>query len=66
MIYLRVSFVLSVHLGGGDAATPQPPGPAPASTLLTVATIVIVLIPVAMTLGRMPTSQPTMFYLRVT
>jgi hypothetical protein len=61
-----LSFVLSVHLGGGDAMTPQPPGPAPASTLSTVATIVIILIPAAMTLGRMPTSQPTMFYLRVT
>jgi hypothetical protein len=66
IFYLRVSFVLSVHLGGGNAATPQPPGPAPASTLLTVAAIAIVIIPAAMTLGRMHASQPTMFYLHVT
>ncbi len=39
-----LSFVLSRHLSGGDAATPPPTGPAPASTSLTVAAIVIVLI----------------------
>ena len=39
-----LSFVLSRHLSGSDAATPLPPGPAPALTSLTVAAIVIVLI----------------------
>jgi hypothetical protein len=58
MFYLRVSFVLSVNLGGSNAATPQPPGPAPASTLLIVAAIVIVLIPAAMTLRKVA-RQPT-------
>jgi hypothetical protein len=63
MFYLRVSFIPFVHLGGGNAATPQAPRPAPALTSSLVAAIAIVVIPAAMTLGRMPTSQPTMFYL---
>jgi hypothetical protein len=66
ILWLRVYlfFVLPVHLGSGDAVPPLPLGPAPASALMhSHFVIAIVVIPVVMTPRRMPTSQPTFFFM---
>ncbi len=61
-----LSCVLSVHFGGGDAAPPHPLGQHWHWHCCMNIAIAIIIIPKAMTPGRMPASQPNIIYMHLT